>query len=139
MYIYNQVAEDTWKTEYELKKKERTSMLANMTVQQHAFSIKQKPVLSTQPQFLASSPPSVATSTKKFLKYDTNMISTPQKETDGTTKGNHSEIQKDTEEKHDDGVCSTYNRDEEDIATSSEENAIEPSAKKRKWFPFFGN
>lgn len=43
---YTQVAEDAMRTQYELKKKERTSLLANLSLEQHAFSYNQKP-----PQF----------------------------------------------------------------------------------------
>lgn len=129
-FVSIQVAEDTWKTEYELKKKERTSMLANMTVQQHAYSIKQKPVLSTPLQFQSSSPPSVATSTKKNINFN-NYISTPDK-TELVSKGK--EYVEKKSDKNDDGVCSSFQDTE---ATSSEDTEL--VSKKRKWFAsFFG-
>lgn len=102
-----------------------------MTVQQHAYSIKQKPVLSTPLQFQSSSPPSVATSTKKNINFDSIIIPTPDK-TEFVSKGK--EWVGKNSDKNDDGVCSSFQDTE---ATSSEDT--EPVSKKRKWFSsFFG-
>ena len=103
-----------------------------MSVQQHAYSIKQTPVISTPPQFRTSSPPSVATSTMKHANYDT-VMKTPDK-MECVSKGKEViETDKCTQRKED-GVCSTF-QDTTEVTSSDD---VEPMSKKRKWFSFFG-
>ena len=160
-----QVAEDTWKTEYELKKKERTSMLANMSVQQHAFSIKQKTVLTSPQQFHSSSPPSVATSTKKNVAaIDTTppppaLSDVPEetasdkskqimrkrkldrkRKTDSGSKSKGKAPKVESDDGTDDGVACSKQENFHSAESSSDESETtddEPSAKKTKWFGLF--
>jgi cell wall-associated NlpC family hydrolase len=147
--VFLKVAEDKMRTQYELKKKERSSMLANMSLEQHAFSYSQKsqfkiPELPTasgnirekmgsNKETATSSPHTPAKSLPpKTTTTSTHHRATPQGTDDVRTR-------QDNDDRGGAGPSAAAGRDDESEDTEScfETTVQESSKRKRKWFGLF--
>ena len=137
MFLY-QVAEDAMRTQYELKKKERSSMLANLSLEQHAFSFNQKN------QFKIPELPSASGNIReKFENKETSSPSTPSKTLQqqsavgtGGAGGAGSSREKQQDGGSQEKPAGTQ-IDDEDDTESCYQTTVQESKRKRKWYSLF--
>lgn len=135
------------RTQYELKKKERSSMLANMSLEQHAFSFSQKS------QFKIPELPTASGNIREKMESNketaTSSPCTPAKSLPpkSTTNTHHAaplgtddvSTRQDNNDRDGAGPSAAAGRDDETEDTDScfETTVQESSQRKRKWFSFF--
>ena len=142
-FVFLQVAEDTMRTQYELKKKERSSMLANMSLEQHAFSFDQKN------QFKIPELPSASCNTREKMESmkETSSPSTPAKslqhtpakslqQTFGAMGAGSKQQEGGSQEKSAEQPAGTQ-VDNEDDTDSCYQTTVQESKRKRKWYTLF--
>lgn len=124
------------RTQYELKKKERSSALANMSLEQHAFSFNQKN------QFKIPELPSASGNIREKMDSmkDTSSLSpvkslqTPLQSPGAGSSRDKQQVtcydNKQTEQQ-------TGTTDVEDDTESCYQTTIQESTRKRKWYSFF--
>lgn len=129
------------RTQYELKKKERSSLLANMSLEQHAFSYNQKH------QFKIPELPTASGNIREKMESnkETSSPSTPSKSMRMTTvtpdtpcAGSSRLVSKQAINEEAPVAAGTANNDTEEDTESCFETTIQESQlRKRKWFSFF--
>jgi len=135
LFLY-QVAEDAMRTQYELKKKERSSMLANMSLEQHAFSFNQKN------QFKIPELPSASGNIREKMESmkETSSPPTPAKSLQKTFSAMGASGSKQQEggsqEKPAEQPAGTQ-VDNEDDTESCYQTTVQESKRKRKWYSLF--
>lgn len=138
VFLY-QVAEDAMRTQYELKKKERSSMLANMSLEQHAFSFNQKN------QFKIPELPSASGNIREKMESmkETSSPSTPAKSLHQTFTamsaggaGSKQQQEGGSQEKPAEQPAGTQ-VDNEDDTESCYQTTVQESKRKRKWYSLF--
>jgi len=135
-----QVAEDAMRTQYELKKKERSSMLANLSLEQHAFSFNQTN------QFKIPELPSASGNIREKMMEtmkDTSSPSTPAKTFQQAITAQQSQepAAGSSREKDQDGATQEEPAgtqiDNGDDTESCYQTTIQESKRKRKWYSLF--
>lgn len=127
------------RTQYELKKKERSSLLANMSLEQHAFSYNQKN------QFKIPELPTASGNIREKMESnkETSSPSTPSKSmrmttvTPDTPGAGSSRLVSKQAINEETPVAGTENNDTEDTESCFETTIQESQLRKRKWFSFF--
>lgn len=124
------------RTQYELKKKERSSALANMSLEQHAFSFNQKT------QFKIPELPSASGNIREKMENmkDTSSLSpvkslqTPLQSPGAGSSRDKQVVCSPNDNKHTEQPTGT---DTEDDTESCYQTTIQESTRKRKWYSFF--